>query len=80
MELTNEVKEMVGKEYLFSGTFLDAFDRKEESYKVLRARKSDFKITKENGDVYNCFELLIKNDKMKRARWTKALPMAKINE
>ena len=79
MELTNEVKEMVGKEYLFSGNFLDTFDRVEESYLVLDAKPTDWKIKKENGDVFNTFKLLIKNDKMVKARWTKAFSMSKIN-
>ena len=79
MELTNEVKEMVGKEYLFSGNFLDTFDRVEESYLVLDAKPTDWKIKKENGDVFNTFKLLIKNDNMEKARWTKAFSMSKIN-
>lgn len=79
MELTNEVKKMVGKEYLFSGNFLDAIDRIEESYLVLKAKVTDWKIKKENGDIFNTFKLLIKNEKMVKAKWTKAFPMSKIN-
>lgn len=77
MELTKEIREMQGKEYLFSGTFLDTVDRKEELYLVLKVKPSDYKVKRENGEVLNTFKCLVKNDSMEKPKWTKAFPIEK---
>ena len=54
MDVPNNVKEMIGKEYLFSGTIIDGEDRKEELFEVLDARISEYKMTNAQGENH-CF-------------------------
>ena len=78
MDIPNEVKEMIGNKYLFSGTFLNDTDVKETEYLVLDARMSDaFLKDKENKFKHPCFELLLKVED--EELWTKPFPIKTIN-
>ena len=76
MDVPNNIKEMIGKEYLFSGTIIDGEDRKEELFEVLDARISEYKMTNAQGENH-CFELLVKNQDLEV--WTKPIPIRKVD-
>ncbi len=78
METPTEVKEMVGKSYLFSGQFIDSEDRVEQEYLVKDVKMCDsFLKDVERTFKHPCFKLLINIEG--KNKWTKPLPIRSIN-
>lgn len=79
---------MVGQTLkMAGGLFSGRQDLPEQEYKVLdirwgMSRLMNFKEMRETGKSsyeHPTFELLIKNDSMKRSRWTRGFPIREIN-
>ena len=75
MEIPNEIKEMIGKPFLFSGTFLNAFDLAETELMVKDVKISDVKCISE-GNKHPCVEFLV--EIKGKNKWTKPFPIKTI--
>jgi hypothetical protein len=78
MGVPKNIKEMIGHEYLFSGTVIDGNDRKDELFEVIDARMSDYTVSNSDSKIkHPCFELLVTNGNIET--WTKPFPLRNIN-
>ena len=78
MEIPKDTKEMVGKNYLFSGNFLDKIDRPEMEYLIKDVKWSDTFVKNSNGNKkHPCVIFLIDFEGIEK--WTKPFPIRSIN-